>query len=102
MTACLEHMSTSSLPNWLYQCDSDTCCPAGSSATTSAHTVQHKSAPDRRVLAEEHRRNISEAIKQKWADPQYRMRATSGMRGSVVQDKRAISVRVRLLRLSAA
>ena len=57
----------------------------------------HSAPADKRVLAEEHRKNISAAIRQKWADPEYRMRALSGMKSGVVQAKRQSTGRVKFL-----
>ena len=63
----------------------------------AAKKLQDSAPADKRVLAEEHRKNISAAIRMKWADPEYRMRALSGMRGGIVQAKRQSTSRVRFL-----
>ena len=75
-------------------------CAAG---TGAAHKGQDTPVLDKRVLAEKHRQNISEAIRQKWADPEYRMRALSGMRsGGISQANPRSSARVRLISLCFA
>lgn len=65
----------------------------GKSASSSAEAPSPKSSTEKRVLAEQHRQNISLAIKQKWADPDYRMRTSCGMRSGVVQHKRVSTAR---------
>ena len=45
-------------------------------------------------MAEQHRKNISSAIKEKWADPEYRMRVSCGMKDGIVQHKRVSTARV--------
>lgn len=44
----------------------------------------------------EHRKNLSEAIKAKWREPEYRMKIIEHMRDPSCQDKRVESRRVRL------
>ena len=68
----------------------------GRSASTSAEEASPGRSSDKRTLAEQHRRNISLAIKQKWADPAYRMRASCSMRSGDVQHKRVSTARVSL------
>ncbi|KAA6428134.1 MAG: hypothetical protein FRX49_01730 [Trebouxia sp. A1-2] len=68
----------------------------GKSASNSAEAPSPKSSTQKRVLAEQHRQNISLAIKQKWADPDYRMRTSCGMRSGLVQHKRVSTARVSL------
>ncbi|KAL0022711.1 hypothetical protein WJX77_005521 [Trebouxia sp. C0004] len=65
----------------------------GKSASISAEKPSPKSSTEKRVLAEQHRQNISLAIKQKWADPEYRMRTSCGIRSGVVQHKRVSTAR---------
>ncbi|DBA67711.1 TPA: hypothetical protein ACH3X2_001299 [Trebouxia sp. C0005] len=65
----------------------------GKSASNSAEAPSPKSSTQKRVLAEQHRQNISLAIKQKWADPDYRMRTSCGMRSGLVQHKRVSTAR---------
>ncbi len=72
------------------------CCLIGKSAGSSAPEEWFESPADKRVLAEQHRRNISLAIKEKWADPEYRLRASCGIRRGMVQHKRVSSARVSL------
>ncbi|KAL3156551.1 hypothetical protein ABBQ38_000842 [Trebouxia sp. C0009 RCD-2024] len=76
--------ATQSLPN--------TGTPAAKQPSSSKG--QNGALADKRVLAEQHRKNISAAIRMKWADPEYRMRALSGMRGGIVQAQRQSTARV--------
>lgn len=67
--------------------------PGGKAAAGEARGASPKPAKKARWTAE-HRKNLSEAIKAKWREPEYRQKIIAHMRDPSCQDKRVESRRV--------